>query len=269
MLGENDTKCEGSGELKQILRALALALGIFFWANAGVPQTAQAALPADGVRLYMAQAGDNFLLLSQRVGYAPELLAAMNNLSAGYCCRGGEKLLLPLEPAEEELPDSLERQRGRLLASRSGYGRTASWTASRVVANENVVWAAPLRVPGQVTSAFGSSRSSTGPHHGLDIAVPQGSVILAAHDGVVLEAGWKNDVYGYAVALEHGNGWQTLYAHCSRVLVQTGQQVRQGECIALVGSTGNSTGPHLHLELHKDGAFLDPADFFADLLLEV
>ena len=84
-----------------------------------------------------------------------------------------------------------------------------------------------------------------------------------------MEAGWKNDVYGYAVVLEHGNGWQTLYAHCSQVLVKPGQQVRQGERIALVGSTGNSTGPHLHLELHKDGAFLNPADFFTGLLLEV
>ncbi len=251
--------------MKEIWRALALAAGIFLWANAGVPQTAQAALPADGVRVYTAQTGDNFALLSQRVGYTAELLAAMNNLSAGYCCRGGEQLLLPAGTAEEEIPDNRDRRQGRLLASRGAY----SANESRVALNEKVVWAAPLRVSGQVTSAFGSRRNSTGPHHGLDIAVPQGSVILAAHGGTVVEAGWKNDVYGYAVVLEHGNGWQTLYAHCSRVLVQTGQQVRQGECIALVGSTGNSTGPHLHLELHKDGAFLDPADFFGELLLEV
>ena len=228
--------------MKQFLRAAALAARIFFWANAGVSTAAQLDLPGtlgDGLRLYVAQPGDNFLMLGRRVGFAPELLAALNNLSPGYSCRGGEELRLPLGLPYDEGYAS-ENAENRRLASRSGLGERD-----------------------------GSTRSSTGPHHGLDIAVPKGTPILAAHGGTVLEAGWKNDIYGYAVVLEHGNGWQTLYAHCSRVLVQPGQQVRQGERIALVGSTGNSTGPHLHLELHKDGAFLNPADFFSNLLLEV
>lgn len=254
--------------MKQFLRAAALAAGIFFWANAGVSTAAQLDLPGtpgDGLRLYVAQPGDNFLMLGRRVGFAPELLAALNNLSPGYSCRGGEELRLPLGLPYDEGYAS-ENGENRRLASRSGLGER---DGSRPVLSGQKVWAAPLLVKGTVTSAFGSTRSSTGPHHGLDIAVPKGTPILAAHCGTVLEAGWKNDIYGYAVVLEHGNGWQTLYAHCSRVLVQPGQQVRQGERIALVGSTGNSTGPHLHLELHKDGAFLNPADFFSNLLLEV
>ena len=263
--------------MKLILRAAALTAGIFFWANAGVPAAAQTA-PADfyrqaeaGWRLYVAQPGDNFLILGRRLGYAPELLAALNNLSAGYCCRGGENLRLPHGlPFDEVWLDDADRSTtadgaGRRLASRGG----ANGADNRALLSGQKTWAAPVLVKGTVTSAFGSNRSSTGPHHGLDIAVPKGTPILAAHGGTVLEAGWKNDVYGYAVVLEHGNGWQTLYAHCSQVLVKPGQQVRQGERIALVGSTGNSTGPHWHLELHKDGAFLNPADFFTGLLLEV
>lgn len=226
-----------------------LALGLFFCANCGVSQAAQAQL---ALRAYTAQPGDNFMMLAERVGYDAQLLAALNDKSPGYSCLGGEELRLPNEPAEAAMPATVSTA----LASRGTQGRQSS--------SGGRIWQQPLQIPGQITSAFASQRSSSGPHHGLDIAVPAGTPILAAHGGTVLEAGWKSNVYGLAVVVDHGNGWQTLYAHCSRVLVQPGQQVTQGQQVALVGSTGNSTGPHLHLELHKDGVWLDPARYFGD-----
>lgn len=226
-----------------------LALGLFFCANCGVSQAAQARLY---LRTYVAQPGDTFMMLAERTGYDAELLAALNDESPGLSCLGGEKLVLPTEPALVTLPTA----GGATLASRGD--------SSRDNASGGRIWQQPLQVPGQITSVFASARSGSGAHHGLDIAVPAGTPIVAAHGGTVLEAGWKNDIYGLAVLIDHGNGWQTLYAHCSKVLVSAGQQVRQGEQLALVGSTGNSTGPHLHLELHKDGVWLDPARYFGD-----
>lgn len=245
--------------MNNFFKAAALALGLLFWTNAGVSEAAQADLArASGLRVYAAQPGDNFLLLGARLGYDAEFLAALNNLSAGYCCRGGELLRLPSEAwVDAEGAEGNSREAGPLLAARSG-GQARGTAGSRI-------WQRPLLEEGIVTSAFGASRSGGPGHHGVDIAVPAGSPIVAVHGGTVLEAGWKNDVYGNAVLLDHGNGWQTLYAHCSSVLVQAGERVEQGQRIALVGSTGNSTGPHLHLELHKDGVCLNPARYIREL----
>ncbi len=94
-------------------------------------------------------------------------------------------------------------------------------------------------------------------HYGVDIAAPYGTPIRAAADGVVVFAGWRR-AYGITVILDHGNGLATLYAHCSRVLVSEGQTVKQGDIIALVGSTGLSTGPHLHFEVRRYGEPINP-----------
>ena len=75
-------------------------------------------------------------------------------------------------------------------------------------------------------------------------------------DGV--PAPFSHDAYGYAVVIDHGDGRQTLYGHCSYVVAQVGDQVRTGETVALVGSTGNSTGPHLHFEIRENGVCVDP-----------
>ena len=84
--------------MNRFFKAAALALGLLFWTNAGVSEAAQADMVrASGLRVYAAQPGDNFVLLSARLGYDAEFLAALNNLSAGYCCRGGEILRLPSE----------------------------------------------------------------------------------------------------------------------------------------------------------------------------
>lgn len=113
-------------------------------------------------------------------------------------------------------------------------------------------------VEGTITSRFGSR--SRGLHTGLDIANSKGTPIKAAATGVVTYAGYKGS-YGYLVVVSHGNGIETYYAHCSRLYVNAGDTVSQGAVIAAVGSTGNSTGPHLHLEIRVNGVAKNPQNY--------
>ena len=116
-------------------------------------------------------------------------------------------------------------------------------------------------ISGTITSRFGarsSIRSSA--HTGLDISAPKGTPIKAAASGTVTFAGWKGS-YGYMLVISHGNGVQTYYAHCNQLYASVGQTVSQGETIAAVGSTGNSTGPHLHLEVRINGVAYNPQNY--------
>ena len=102
-------------------------------------------------------------------------------------------------------------------------------------------------------------------HKGIDIAGPIGTPIVAASDGVVTYAQWNDGGYGYLVEITHPDGTETVYAHNSRILVQKGQRVAQGEQISEMGSTGFSTGPHLHFEIHPAGqGAINPMAFLPD-----
>jgi len=117
----------------------------------------------------------------------------------------------------------------------------------------------PLPVPGFITrSREGHSRR--GEHPGLDIAVPAETGIRAAGAGVVKEA--KQDpVYGQYVLIDHGHGLESLYGHASRLLVREGDQVTRGQLIALAGSTGVSSAPHLHFEIRRNRRAVDPLQY--------
>jgi murein DD-endopeptidase MepM/ murein hydrolase activator NlpD len=110
-------------------------------------------------------------------------------------------------------------------------------------------------VNGFVVSGFGMRWGRM--HEGIDIAASSGTPIWAAAAGTVIHAGWLGG-YGNLVVVDHGNGLATAYAHASAILVSVGQHVGQGETIALVGTTGNSTGPHLHFEVRVNGVAVDP-----------
>lgn len=98
-------------------------------------------------------------------------------------------------------------------------------------------------------------------HMALDIAVPFGTPILAADGGLVVEAGWNNTGYGNLVVIDHQNGYHTYYAHLSSFAIQVGATVNQGSLIGQVGSTGNSTGPHLHFEIRLQNILQNPFNF--------
>ncbi len=116
-------------------------------------------------------------------------------------------------------------------------------------------------ISGTITSRFGvksSIRSSN--HTGLDIGAPKGTPVKAAASGTVTFAGYKGS-YGYLIVISHGNGIETYYGHCSKLYASVGKTVSQGEVIAAVGSTGNSTGPHLHLEIRVNGVAYNPQNY--------
>lgn len=100
-----------------------------------------------------------------------------------------------------------------------------------------------------------------GYHRGLDIASPSGTPIVAADSGTVVFAGWSNQGYGNLVIIDHGNGFLTYYGHHSLIVVENGMWVGQGQLIGYMGSTGKSTGPHLHLEVRFNNVPLNPLDY--------
>ena len=99
-------------------------------------------------------------------------------------------------------------------------------------------------------------------HAGLDFSAPQGTPIYATANGVIKTAGLSDGGYGNHVIIDHGYGYETLYGHMVRIKARRGQRINRGEVIGYVGSTGKSTGPHCHYEVHKNGQKLDPVYFF-------
>lgn len=125
----------------------------------------------------------------------------------------------------------------------------------------------PLGLPynGAITSPFGYrenpfSGTDIETHKGLDIQGPHGALVKAMAKGIVAFSGSKGG-YGNCIILNHGNGFETLYGHLSKILVKTGEQINIGQQIGKIGSTGRSTGPHLHYEIHKYGQKINPQPF--------
>jgi len=114
---------------------------------------------------------------------------------------------------------------------------------------------------GVVTSPYGLRWGGTDFHPGMDIANDMGTPIVATADGVVEYAGWNSGGYGNMVDINHGNGIMTRYGHASQVVVSVGQHVKRGQLIAYMGSTGFSTGPHVHYEVHVNGNRVNPISY--------
>ena len=132
---------------------------------------------------------------------------------------------------------------------------------TEAISNINGIKIATLPVSGTISSRYGavsSIRSSS--HTGLDIAASIGTPIKVVADGTVTSATYSGS-YGYLVKVDHGNGVETWYAHTSKMYVTAGQDVKAGDVIAAVGNTGNSTGPHLHLEVRINGQHVNPQKY--------
>ena len=136
----------------------------------------------------------------------------------------------------------------------SGFSTSRSTTTKKI--NLGMTLVRPTS--GVLTSRFGARWGST--HTGIDVGAPTGTSIKAAAGGTVIFSGWKGTL-GKLIVISHGNGVQTYYAHCSSLLVSSGQTVSSGQLIAKVGSTGRSTGPHLHFEIRVNGTAVNPQSY--------
>ena len=112
---------------------------------------------------------------------------------------------------------------------------------------------------GIISSRYGSRWNRS--HNGIDVAASTGTPIYAAASGTVTYSGYNSGGYGYLIKISHGNGVQTYYGHCSQLIAENGQTVSQGQLIAKVGSTGRSTGPHLHFEVRVNGTPQNPLNY--------
>ena len=169
--------------------------------------------------------------------------AHLAQAQADYDARAAEKARL-----DEELRLAGER----LLAAQGASDAAAAWSARQTQALASRSNASGMPTAGRVTSCYGPRWGTM--HQGVDIAAPIGTPIYVPQDGVVLQAGPASG-FGQAVYVQHGDGQITLYGHVNQFFVSAGQVVRAGDHIADVGNKGQSTGPHLHFEVHRGGLY--------------
>ncbi|GHV52760.1 peptidase M23 [Synergistales bacterium] len=198
----------------------------------------------DGVLVKVKQ-GQTVEKLARDYGIFEEAILSANKLSKGETLVAGKEIFLPGVKVASA-PDS-----GTSGTAKKTFGR------DKITAKRGFGWP----VMGKLSSRFGWRRSPfTGRrtyHAGIDISAPRGRAIVASAAGRVVHAGWLGG-YGRAVVISHPGGVTTLYGHCSKVLVRVGKNVRRGERIALVGSTGRSTGNHVHFEVRYGGTPTNP-----------
>ncbi len=203
---------------------------------------------AEAVGVYhRVQRGETLWSICRRYGADLQEVAEMNGIEDPSSIRPGQRIFIPdvSGPAAGAGAETIVPQSGERKQVRRYTGR--------------FIWP----VKGTITSRFGIRGHRR--HDGIDIAAPEGTPIVAAAAGKVLFAGNQGTGYGNLVIIHHEGDMITVYAHCSQILVAEGQRVRQGQEIATVGSTGRSTGPHLHFEIRKRTKPRNPLFFLPKL----
>jgi murein DD-endopeptidase MepM/ murein hydrolase activator NlpD len=235
------------------------------------------------ISAYQAQRGDTLVTIAARAGITVDTLAQVNQLSTPFITPG-ERLLVPpvdgtLVPIDPNQSLDLLAQTFRVdpdvLRILNGIGPAGKLPNELFIPAVNTDAIAPPDAPAVAPSADPSTGRERVVrfiwpthgvltqyfwqyHPGLDIANDVGTPEVAADGGKVIWAGWGD--YGIYVQIDHGNGFQTLYAHMSKVLVSVGQIVTKGQLIGLMGATGRATGPHLHFEIRYQGVPQNPLD---------
>jgi murein DD-endopeptidase MepM/ murein hydrolase activator NlpD len=238
-----------------------------------------AASPSIGpITAYQAKRGDTVSAIAARAGITPDTLTQVNQLSTPTLTPG-ERLLVP--PVDGTLVPIDPNQSLDLLAQTFRVDPEVLRRLNGIGANGTLPH--QLFIPAVTTDAIPPATTGSDPaggrervvrfiwptqgvitqyfwqyHPGLDIANATGTPEVAADGGKVIWAGWGD--YGDYVELDHGNGFQTIYAHMSKVLVSVGQMVTKGELLGLMGATGRATGPHLHFEIRYNGVPQNPLD---------
>jgi len=236
-------------------------------------------IPTLSLFRYRLKKQDDLLSLAARLNLPYETLATLNGLSYVGELEERPALLIPNLPGifvpvspRSDLESLMASWRGtdeahRIVVHTPGGDRAYLFhVGQRFHPLERAYFLQVLfRLPldrGVVTSGYGVRKDPFGGHaafhNGIDIAAAAGTDVFAAREGVVTEAG-SDPVYGKYVVIDHAGGYQTVYGHLERVLVDLNQEVGSGRIIGKVGSTGRSTGPHLHFEIRKEGSSRDPA----------
>jgi len=195
------------------------------------------------VKKHHVSKGDTIWDIAEKYGVSWRTILEVNEVASPNSMSIGTELVIPMEDKDSET----------MVAAASGAAPVEEIDESKqqAASNGRFIWP----VEGWISSPYGPRRG--GFHYGLDIAVSTGTPIRAMASGWVNFAGWRGG-YGRTIIIDHGDGWETLYGHASRLNVAEGEEVYQGQIIARVGETGNATGPHLHLEIIKDGSKLNP-----------
>jgi len=186
----------------------------------------------------------------------------MSNLKAKQA--ESQRLIDSLKSDIDAFEKALKAQEAAEAAAREEIRRlTQSSSQNTTYTGGAFAWPS---VSTYITSPYGTrTHPVTGrvkTHSGIDVGASHGTNIFAAAAGTVIVSGWNSGGYGNYVVIDHGGGLTTLYAHCSSLLVSSGQKVSRGQVIAKVGSTGMSTGPHLHFEVLKNGSHTNPMAYF-------
>ena len=175
-----------------------------------------------------------------------------------------EAAIRRLEQADRDIQSQIQRARAEEEARRRAAQEAARRAQRAVVLPQGGTMAWPLPGVYTISSGYGNRTHPISRrqefHTGIDLPAPSGTNIVAAESGTVIISGW-NGGFGNTVVIDHGGGLSTLYAHNSRNLVTVGQWVNRGDAIARVGSTGVSTGPHLHFEVRHDGRHVNPGPY--------
>ncbi len=176
--------------------------------------------------------------------------------------QGGPKKHLDIQDVSLALNDVEKRVADR-KSSLSKLRDTLREKHQKIELQESISASTPSIWPtvGEISSSYGLRWGGSDFHPGIDIANDVGTPIVATADGVVTSAGWNSGGYGNMVDINHGNGYMTRYAHASQVLVSAGQTVKRGQVIAYMGSTGYSTGPHVHYEIRVNGEIVNPMGY--------
>jgi len=205
----------------------------------------------DGI-FYKVKSGETLAGIAKRYGIAADRVREANGDAALNPLTAGKEIFLPgARPEAVESPASSSSSRSGASSSKSSSAKV-SGSSSR-----SYRWP----VVGKINSPFGWRRHPVTRrrdfHTGIDIKAPRGRTIQAARGGRVEYSGWMGG-YGRVVVIDHGDGYSTLYAHCTSLSVRKGQSVSQGQAIATVGTTGRTTGPHLHFEVRRGNNPVNP-----------
>lgn len=199
--------------------------------------------PVSGV-LHTIKKGDTISAIAKRYNASAQEIQEFNNLIAEETLTLGQTLVIP-GGRPYVAPQPLQVQR-RVVQAPSPQAVVSTSTGQ-------LVWPTPNSR--RITQYFRWQ------HTGLDIGDRKGNPIVAADSGIVEYSGWGAGGWGYTIVLRHAGGMKTRYAHASKLLVQTGAQVNKGDTIALIGSTGRSTGPHLHFGVYINGRAVNPLKY--------